>query len=292
MLIDLHAHTNISDGLDNPDELVAMAKAESIAVLAITDHDTVASWQRLIHPEIPGKQGAGNRESCLTLVPGAEISCRTSGGMSVHMLGYLFDPDDRGLSQMMALTRDDRVPRIKKMIALLNQAGIEVRFEDVAAHSDAATTVGRPHLADALVALGVTSSRNEAFTRFLHNDSPFYVGHLAPTPEEAISAIKSAGGVSVLAHGLAGSRGATYSIDEIAALVAHGLDGVEVEHRDHDSNARSSLCELATALDIFVTGSSDYHGASVGHRLAMEVTAPEVWEGILARGNGSEVFQV
>lgn len=290
MLIDLHTHTNISDGLDTPEQLVAMAKAARVSVLAITDHDTTAGWQSLGSAERISIGGSG--EPHLQLVPGAEISCLTTGGMSVHMLGYLFDPQDHGLVEMMATTRDDRIPRIRKMISLLNQAEIAVTFEDVQARSDSATTVGRPHLADALIALGVVRDRNEAFARYLHNDSPFYVGHIAPSPEEAIATIKKAGGVSVLAHALAGSRGATYSLDEISDLVAFGLDGLEVDHRDHDQAARSDLRGLACDFDLLVTGSSDYHGENVGHRLAMEVTSPEVWEGILARGSGSEVQQI
>lgn len=283
MLIDLHTHTNVSDGLDSPEDLVGQAKSAGLSVIAITDHDTVIGWERL---RPPTKQGR------LTVVPGAEISCQTTSGMSVHMLGYLFDPNDAPLTEMMSLTRDDRIPRMKKIIELLNGAGIGVTFDDVVERSGSAATVGRPHLADALISLGVVATRDQAFTQYLHNDSPFYVGHLAPSPEEAIAAINRAGGVSVLAHGLAGTRGAIYSLDEIAKLVDHGLAGVEVDHRDHDQQARAQLRELAESLNIFATGSSDYHGTSVGQRLAMEVTAPDVWEGILARGNGCEVFSL
>lgn len=287
MLIDLHTHTNVSDGLNSPEELIELAIAAKLSVLAITDHDTVVGWQRLYNY-------SGN--GALTIVPGAEISCRTTSGktsgMSVHVLGYLFDPDDIQLREMMLLTQDDRVPRMKKIIDLLNGAGIEIAFDDVLAHSGNAETVGRPHLADALIARGVVSSRDEAFAHYLHNESPFYVGHLAPSPEDAIAAIKSAGGVSILAHGLAGTRGAIYSLDEIAQLVECGLDGVEVDHRDHDQQARAALRELADSLHLFATGSSDYHGLSVGQRLAMEVTDPQVWEGILDQGNGCEVFTV
>ena len=283
MLIDLHAHTHISDGQDSPEQLVAYAKSIGISVLAITDHDTVLGWQLL-------RERTGEGE--LTIVPGAEISCRTAAGMSVHMLGYLFDPQEPRLKELMALTRDDRIPRMMKIIELLNQADIEVTFDDVVRHSGSAATVGRPHLADALISRGIARSRDDAFARFLHNDSPFYVGHIAPTPEEAIAVIRAAGGVSILAHGLAGTRGAIYSLDEIAALVECGLDGVEVDHRDHDARARGALRELADSLDLFATGSSDYHGIEVGQRLAMEVTAPDVWEGILGAGSGCEVFQV
>ena len=283
MLIDLHTHTNISDGQDAPEELIEYAKTLDVAVLAITDHDTLLGWQRV---------RAAAQGGLLTIVPGAEISCRTEAGMSVHMLGYLFDPDDAQLQEMMSLTRDDRIPRMKKIIELLNQAGIDISFDDVVERSGSAATVGRPHLADALIARGVVTTRDEAFARFLHNDSPFYVGHFAPSPEEAIAAIKNAGGVSVLAHGLAGSRGAIYTLDEIATLVARGLDGVEVDHRDHDRDSRAKLRELAQSFELLTTGSSDYHGRGVGQRLAMEVTAPEVWEGILERGTGCEVFTV
>lgn len=281
MLIDLHAHTNVSDGQDSPEELIEYAHSLGLSVLAITDHDTVQGWQRLRSPSNSGR---------LVVVPGAEISCRTESGMSVHMLGYLFDPEDAHLNELLALTRDDRIPRMKKIIELLNQADIEVTFDDVAAQSGSAATVGRPHLADALIARGVVASRDEAFGRYLHNDSPFYVGHLAPTPSEAIAAIRSAGGVSILAHGLAGSRGAIYSLEEIEELISAGLAGVEVDHRDHEASARRALRELADACGIFVTGSSDYHGRAVGQRLAMDVTAPDMWEGILAQGTGCEVF--
>ena len=283
MIIDLHTHTNISDGQDAPEELIEYAKAVDVAVLAITDHDTLLGWQRV---------RASAQGGLLTIVPGAEISCRTEEGMSVHMLGYLFDPDDAQLQEMMSLTRDDRIPRMKKIIELLNQADIDITFDDVVERSGSAATVGRPHLADALIARGVVTTRDEAFARFLHNDSPFYVGHFAPSPEQAITAIKSAGGVSVLAHGLAGSRGAIYTLDEIATLVLQGLDGVEVDHRDHDRDSRAKLRELAQSFELLTTGSSDYHGRGVGQRLAMEVTAPEVWEGILERGTGCEVFTV
>ncbi len=286
MLIDLHTHTNLSDGQDSPEELILQARGAGLSVIAITDHDTVLGWQRL-HNQRDRDSSTG-----VTIVPGAEISCRTPSGMSVHMLGYLFDPGSSALAEMMSLTRDDRIPRMQKIIGLLNGAGIDISFDDVVAHSGSAATVGRPHLADALVARGVVGTRNEAFAHYLHNDSPFYVGHFAPSPEEAISAIKTAGGVSVLAHGLAGSRGATYSLDEIESLARHGLDGVEVDHRDHDERARASLRELADAHGLFATGSSDYHGISVGHRLAMEVTAPEVWESILEQGKGCEVFTI
>lgn len=283
MKIDLHTHTNRSDGLQSPTELVRSAKSAGIDVLAITDHDTLDGWQSLF---------TDSKNGDLTIVPGAEISCKTESGMSVHILGYLFNPDDQQLTTMMSLTRDDRIPRIKKIIALLNEAGIEITFADVAKHSESALTVGRPHLADALVESGVATSRDQAFAKYLHNGSPFYVGHFAPSPEEAISAIASAGGVSVLAHGLAGSRGAIYGLSEIESLIEGGLSGLEVDHRDHDESARKNLRSLAHTYNIFATGSSDYHGAVGAQRLGMELTAPEVWEGILSSGSGCEVFTV
>lgn len=282
MKIDLHSHTNVSDGIDSPDALVRSAKVAGLSVLAITDHDTLEGWQSLSSEADTGS---------LTIVPGAEISCRTASGMSVHILGYLFDPTNPALSELLSLTRDDRIPRMKKIIQLLNEAGVEITFADVAKHSAGAQTIGRPHLADALIERGVVATRDQAFAQYLHNNSPFYVGHFAPTPEVAIQALKRARGVSVLAHGLAGSRGAIYTLSEIEALLAHGLDGLEVDHRNHNQSARSALREMADAFNVFATGSSDYHGVG-SQRLGMELTAPDVWEGILARGKGCGVFTV
>ena len=281
MLIDLHSHTTISDGLDSPQVIIDKAKATGIKVLAITDHDSTSGWQTLKNSSSGGD---------LTIVPGAEISCRTAEGISVHILGYLFDPTDTSLNEFMAKTQEDRIPRIKKIILRLNEGGIAITFEDVLRHAKSAATVGRPHLADALIESNVVASRAEAFDTYLHNDSPFYVGYNAPTPLQAITAIKEAGGVSVLAHGLAGSRGETLPVQDIHLLIEKGLDGLEVDHRDHTSDARDELRKISQDFGIFATGSSDYHGNVGAQKLAMEVTAPEVWEGILAGGKGSEVF--
>ena len=283
MRIDLHSHTTISDGIDTPEELIGLAKSVGISALAITDHDSVLGWMSLRDLSSSGE---------LMVIPGAEISTRTESGMSVHILGYLFDPENEVLRKYMELTRDDRVPRIKRMIKLLNEADIPVTFDDVVSKSGSNSTIGRPHLADALIGLGIVTSREEAFAHYLHNESPFYVGHFAPTPEQAIAAIAESGGVSILAHGLAGSRGEVLTLDQIEELISCGLNGVEVYHRDHDQSARESLRELAERLDAFATGSSDYHGAQYGQMLGMEVTAPEVLESILEQGKGCEVFSL
>lgn len=283
MLIDLHSHTNISDGLDSPQVIIEKAKSAGVQVLAITDHDSISGWQKLMATSNGGE---------LTIVPGAEISCRTADGISVHILGYLFNPTNSSLNDFMSRTQEDRIPRIKKIIGLLNAAGITITFEDVLLHSKSASTIGRPHLADALIESNLVASRAEAFDTYLNNDSPFYVPYSAPTPLQAITAIKEAEGVSVLAHGLAGSRGETLSVNEIQQLIESGLDGLEVDHRDHPAQARNTLREIAESYQVFATGSSDYHGNFGAQRLAMEVTAPAVWEGILAQGKGSEVFTI
>ena len=188
-MIDLHTHTNCSDGTDTPAQLVNKALAEGLSVLAITDHDTTSGWQ--------AAQLALRAD--LSLVLGAEISCLTTDGVSVHMLGMLFDGENLQMQSMLENTRDGRIPRAHKMIELLNAGGINITMEDVESVKPDGATLGRPHIADALVKNGVVTSRDEAFTDLLHNNSPYYVAHMAPTPQDAISIIRSAGGVAVIA---------------------------------------------------------------------------------------------
>ena len=267
-MIDLHTHTTCSDGTDSPLALVKKAASSGITVLGITDHDSTAGWDQAISAL------HGN----LQLALGAEVSCLTADGVSVHMLGLLFDGENQALQQLLADSRDTRIPRMKKMIENLQAAGYEVSLEDVQASTPTGATVGRPHLADALVARKIVKSRDEAFTDLLHNDSPFYVSHLAPTPEDAIKAIRSAGGVAVIAHPFASRRGQTLSPESFSSLVEAGLDGIEVFHRDQSEDERAQLIEVASALDLVITGSSDYHGTGKLNQLGENTTARAEWE--------------
>ncbi len=267
-MIDLHTHSTFSDGTDTPRELINFALSAGITTLALTDHDSIAGWEE-------AKQSVrGN----LSLVLGAEISCLTSDGISVHMLGLLFDGANAKMAQMLSETRDSRIPRIKKMIELLNNEGIDITMEDVLNVVADGATVGRPHLADALVARGFIASRNEAFDGLLNNDSKFYVSHLAPTPEVAIAQIKEAGGVSVIAHPFASFRGATLELDAFEPLVKAGLNGIEVNHRDQTETERLQLLDIAKGMSLVITGSSDYHGAGKLNSLGENSTDPRQWE--------------
>ena len=266
-MIDLHTHTTASDGTDSPSALVNKALSAGITTLAITDHDSTSGWNEAI----------AALRSPLSLVLGAEISTLTIDGISVHMLGLLFDGMHQGMQEMLADSRDTRIPRMRKMIELLAADGINISFDDVMAATPIGATLGRPHLADALVRNQVVKTRDEAFLELLHNDSKYYVTHAAPTPEDAIRQINQAGGVAVIAHPFASRRGEVISADTFTNLVSAGLHGIEVNHRDHSQTEREQLSEIADELGLVKTGSSDYHGNGKLNELGENLTEPEQW---------------
>ncbi len=281
MKIDLHTHSNFSDGTDRPSELINKALSQGITTLALTDHDTVAGWDEAIEWLRPG----------MDLVLGSEISCQTEDGISVHMLGLLFNRENQPLQEMMAATRDNRLGRMERIIAKMNAAGIEITIEEVHAQLSEGATLGRPHLADALVAKGLAKSRDEVFADWLANSSPFYVAHYSPTPEVAIAAIKAAGGVAVIAHPLASLRGRVVSLESFDSYIAAGLDGIEVKHRDQTLEQQELLLSIATSADLAMTGSSDYHGNGKMNELAEFTTDPVQWEKLEARANARRVVR-
>lgn len=281
-MIDLHTHTTCSDGTDSPFALVKKALSNGITTLAITDHDTTGGWAEAcsaIQPQIE-------------LVLGAEISCLTTDGVSVHMLGLLFDGDDKSMQTMLEESRDTRLPRMRKMIELLQSDGYEITMADVEAATPIGATLGRPHLADALVANSIVKSRDEAFNELLHNDSKYYVTHAAPTPESAIATIKMAGGVAVIAHPFASRRGETIDASTFQSLVSAGLDGIEVHHRDHSANEKAALTSIAKELNLVITGSSDYHGTGKLNSIGENVTAPDQWLALESRANERRVVRI
>lgn len=267
-LIDLHTHTTVSDGTDTPAELVNKALAQGLDTLAITDHDAIAGWPSAIR----------TLRGDLKLVLGAEISCLTTEGISVHMLGLLFDGGNSALLEALENTRDERLPRMRKMIELMQADGINISIGDVEAAMPAGATMGRPHLADALVAKKIIKTRDEAFQELLDNKSKYYVAHLAPTPTEAIKLIREAGGVSVIAHPFASMRGQILQSSDFVELKVAGLNGIEVNHRDQSNEERMSLLKIASDLDLVMTGSSDYHGTGKLNSLGENVTDPAEWE--------------
>jgi predicted metal-dependent phosphoesterase TrpH len=278
-MIDLHTHTTCSDGTDSPRELVNKAIVQGIEVLGITDHDTTSGWE----------EATQSLRGSLQLALGAEISCLTNDGVSVHMLGLLFDPLHEEMQQALEETRDGRLPRMRKMIEKMRAEGMDISIEDVEKAMPNGATMGRPHLADALVAKKIVKSRDEAFIDLLHNDSRFYVSHAAPTPVEAIALIRRAGGVAVIAHPFASHRGQILKAEDFADLVSAGLNGIEVDHRDQNPDERAMLRVIAGELDLVITGSSDYHGTGKLNSLAENHTSREQWQKLEAQADARRV---
>ena len=275
MRIDLHTHSTASDGTDSPAELVRNAAAAGLDVVALTDHDTTRGYAEAI----------GALPEGLTLVTGAELSCRLDG-VGLHMLAYLFDPEEPALLAERELVRDDRVPRAQAMVGKLQELGVPVTWEQVARIAGDGS-VGRPHVAEALVELGVVPDVSGAFTLdWLADGGRAYVEKHELDPVDAIRLVKAAGGVTVFAHPLAVKRGEVVPEAAIARLADAGLDGIEVDHMDHDEATRARLRGLAKELGLLATGSSDYHGSRKTCRLGEYTTDPEIYGEITRRAAG------
>lgn len=275
MRIDLHTHSLASDGTETPADVVAAARAAGLDALALTDHDTTRGWAEATDAAV--RLG-------VWLVPGIEISTRIDG-ISVHLLGYLIDPDALGLLNEIERARESRRGRAGRMVELLARDH-PITVDDVRAQVADGATIGRPHIADALVANGVVPNRSAAFTHLLADDGPYHVPYYAPDPVEAVRLVREAGGVPVMAHPFAGRRGRVVDDEVIRRMASAGLAGLEADHRDHDEAERDHARRLATDLGLLVTGSSDYHGDGKPNRIGENLTAPEVLEQIEAQAAG------
>jgi predicted metal-dependent phosphoesterase TrpH len=277
--IDLHAHSSVSDGTESPAELVAAGVAAGLGVLAITDHDSTAGWV----PAFEAAEGTG-----LTVLPGMELSTQLQGA-SVHILAYLIDPAHPGL---LAETEKIRAERLHRAEAMVQRIAVDyaLDWDDVLAQAAPGATLGRPHIADALVARGHVADRTAAFQSILHWQGGYYRSHEAPKPLEGIELIIAAGGVPVLAH--PGGRGPDRLFDDkrTKAMVDAGLAGVEVGHRDNPPAARVKWAEVARRYDLIVTGSSDYHGLGKPNVLAENTTTPDAYARIVELGTGASPF--
>jgi predicted metal-dependent phosphoesterase TrpH len=278
VLIDLHTHSAVSDGTQSPAQVVHSAAEAGLDVLALTDHDTTAGWASAAEQAL---------QDGVRLVRGMEISS-TAGGVSVHLLSYLHDPEHPGLLDVVERTRRSRLTRAERMVELLAH-DVDIRWDDVRAQVQDGGSVGRPHIADALVARGVVRDRTEAFAGLLSARGGYYVRHYAPDALDAVRLVVDAGGVAVMAHPMAHLRGRVVGDEVIVALAGAGLAGLEVFHRDNDNDAQAHLLELSQELDLLVTGSSDYHGTGKPNRLAENTTEPAVLAEIESRATGSEV---
>jgi predicted metal-dependent phosphoesterase TrpH len=276
MRIDLHTHSTVSDGTATPAEVMAAAATAGLDVVALTDHDTTTGWQ-----EATAALPAG-----MTLVPGAELSCRWHDGgrgVGMHLLAYLFDPTDTALTAAMTRVRDGLAHRAQAMVEKLQADGMDITWDEVRAFAGG-DTVGRPHIAEALVKRDYVDSVTAAM-------GPDWLGKRYYVPKQAIDIfdalrlVHAAGGVAVLAHPRRKDR--VVPADVLAKLADEGLFGLEVDHPEHSDAAREAVRAQATELGLVVTGSSDFHGTRKTVQIGANTTDPQVYEQIVAAASGS-----
>ena len=280
MRIDLHTHSTASDGTQPPAEVVSSAAEAGLDVLALTDHDTTTGWEAA---------AAAATHHGIALVRGIEVSCQHEG-ISIHLLGYLHDPASPGLLAELDRSRASRATRAQRIVDLLSR-DLPLTWDEVLEQIKPGATVGRPHIADAMVAKGIVASRDLAFADYLYDGSPCFVAHYAPDPVEAVRLLGEAGGVAVMAHPFAGSRGPVVDDTVIEAMAAAGMAGLEVHHRDHSGDQVRHGLDLAASLGLFVTGSSDYHGAGKPNLLGENTTDPMVLQRIEHLATGVQVLR-
>jgi 3',5'-nucleoside bisphosphate phosphatase len=282
--IDLHTHSRVSDGTDTPTELVAAAVAAGLDVVALTDHDTTKGWA----------EAAEALPSGLTLVRGAELSCTSPDGRgrtcTVHVLAYLFDPDSAPIVTEQRRLRAERRERLRRMAVQMRDDGLPIDPDEVMDALPPGSSAGRPHLAMALQRAGLVTSVGDAFARYLDNNSRYYLPKADTPVDDAIRMIREAGGVTVLAHAFARTRGRTVTPEVIADMAAVGLSGLEVDHPDHDGRARTELRGIAAELGLPVTGSSDYHGDNKTTAIGAETTAPEMFQALAEQATGAPLM--
>jgi predicted metal-dependent phosphoesterase TrpH len=271
--IDLHTHSSASDGTDTPADLVREAAGAGLDVVALTDHDAMSGWAEA--------QRAAD-EVGITLVPGLEISTKFRH-RGVHLLAYLPDPTHPPLVDALDRILEGRTERTPAIVAALQEAGLEITEDDVRRESGGSVAAGRPHVADALVRLGVVADRTEAFATLLIPGRPGYVNRYAVPLEEMIAIVAGAGGVPVIAHPWGRSGGTVLDEAALASLKDLGLAGIEVDHQDHSPELRERLRGIAEDLDLVATGSSDHHGlGKVDHDLGVNTTEPEQYERLVS----------
>ena len=273
---DIHCHTVFSDGTETPRALLQEARALRLHGVAIADHDTTSGWQDAL---------AASREVRLPLLRGTEITA-VDESVSVHMLAFQYDPLNADISEMFASTREARLRRTKRMVELMAQ-DFPITWDDVLAQvrEGKRTTIGRPHIADALVAAGVYETRSDAFADAVSATSKYYIPTPSPTTHDVVAAVKGAGGVVVIAHAGDPRRNRTLLTDrQIESLITEGLDGLEVWHRGNPSEQRERLLTIARRHDLLVTGGSDWHGKGKPNALGENLTSDETVQEIINRG--------
>lgn len=250
-MIDLHTHSNFSDGTSTPEELVAEARNAGLTAIALTDHDTVGG----LDPFLAAGAAAG-----LETIPGVEISSADEAD-AVHLLGYYIDHQNRDLQEQLKWIREERDQRNRSILLHLADLGLRISMDEVRKFAGV-DVVGRLHIALALQARGFVSSTKEAFRRYLGSGRPAYVPRQSLTPEQAIQLIKGAGGVPVLAHPFVLRLGIGALRELLRTWQIAGLQGVEAWYPEHTERETRHILKLAAELDLVPTGGSDFHGAN------------------------------
>lgn len=271
---DLHLHSDHSDGTEPPVDVAAAAHRHGLRTIALTDHDTTAGWAEAA--EAATSLG-------MTFLPGMELSARHEW-RSVHVLAYLFDPDDAAVRALTDRIRSSRLTRAREMAERIGR-DYALGWEDILAQTAVGATVGRPHIADALVAAGIVADRGEAFASILHPAGAYYVDLFAPDPVTAVAAIAAAGGVPIIAH--PAGRAGILPRPLLRAMLDAGLAGFELGHRENRPEQVATLRRLVEERNLLVTGSSDYHGAGKPNLPGENTTTPEMVERIIAAARGS-----
>ena len=271
---DLHLHSTHSDGTESPALVLAAAHRHGLRTAALTDHDTTAGWAEAVETAV---------SLGMTFIPGIELSAKHQY-RSVHVLGYLFDPDDAALVAMMDRIRSSRLDRARLMAERIAR-DYDVAWDDIVAQTTDGATVGRPHIADALIARGLVRDRAEAFSSILSPRGEYYVALYAPDPVTAVGLIADAGGVPIIAH--PAGRAGVLPMPILDEMLDAGLAGFELGHRENLESGIRTLRRLCEERDLIVTGSSDYHGLGKPNRPGENTTSDDMVERIIERGRGS-----
>lgn len=272
--IDPHTHSACSDGTDSPSQLMVEAARAGLDCVGLSDHDTFAGWD---------EAEAAISSTGVALIRGMEMSC-AANGISVHLLALLPDPSSEKLLTCIERARESRATRALKMVENLS-ADYPITWEQVLAFAPEEGPIGRPHIADALVAAGSFDDRSAAFAKVLHPSSPYYVRYWAPNPIEAVQLVLEAGGVPVLAHPKARARQRLLPESVIEDMKEVGLFGIERDHHDHAPEDREAVDRIAKRLDLRIFGSSDYHGTGKPNRIGENLTAPAVIDETVERAH-------
>lgn len=256
-MIDLHMHTMYSDGTVRPEDLVQLALEHQLEAIAITDHDTTES--------LPFAQQAAHDQT-LEIIPGIEINTVWKD-KEVHILGYYIDPENDLLQEVIETHRHSRVVQLQEMAQRIQlKTRVNLSFDDIMAQASATGTIGRPHVAKAIVAKGGANTISQAFSKYLSPHCETYVRRKTVSPHEAVEAIHESGGIAVIAH-----PGEMELIEELAQdLMNYGLRGLEAYHRSHSPALIEFHCTLAERLGLIVTGGTDFHGAVDAYAKALD----------------------